>query len=120
MRKLGKDIKKILVTGGAGFIGSAVIAELQRHGVEVGVVDNLSFGNRKFIDIPDSHFFQQDILDKAALEATFQEFKPDWVIHLAAVHFIPWCNQHPYKAADINIRGTMHVLDAAQKISGLQ
>lgn len=115
MARLGNDIQRILVTGGAGFIGSAVIAELQRHPVELMVIDDLSFGNRAFVDLPDSHFRVHDILDKAAVEAVMDEFRPDWVLHLAAVHFIPWCNAHPYEAADINIRGTMHVLDAAAR-----
>ncbi len=114
MSKLGNEIKKILVTGGAGFIGSAVIKELQKYPVELAVIDDLSFGNRDFVDLDDAHFHVIDILDKAAVETVFNTFQPDWVIHLAAVHFIPWCNQNPYKAADINIRGTIHVLDAAK------
>lgn len=113
-------MKKILITGGAGFIGSAVIAELQRHGHSIAVIDNLSFGNRDFIDVADSDFHQIDIRDKAAMRPVFEAFQPDWVIHLAAVHFIPYCNQHPYESADINIRGTMNVLDLAAEVGGVQ
>jgi UDP-glucose 4-epimerase len=56
-----------------------------------------------------------DIRDRDAVESAFRKADPDIVIHLAAVHFIPYCNAHPYESADINIRGTMHVLDAAAK-----
>jgi len=106
---------KTLVTGGAGFIGSAVIDKLQREGHEIFVIDNLSFGKRDFITVPDSHFFQVDILDKENIDKIFNSIRPDIVIHLAAVHFIPYCNQHPFESSDINIRGTIHVLNAARK-----
>lgn len=115
MLQLGKDIQRIIVTGGAGFIGSAVIKELQRQQVEVMVIDDLSFGNRDFLSLPDAQFQQFDILDAQRLNQAVKDFAPDWIIHLAAVHFIPWCNQHPYRAADINIHGTMRVLDAAKQ-----
>lgn len=45
---------------------------------------------------------------------------PDIVIHLAAIHFIPYCNQHPYEAADINIRGTMNILNACTRLKDLR
>lgn len=120
MRELGEDIQRVMVTGGAGFIGSAVIKELQSRGIEVAVVDDLSFGNRDFIDIDDLNFYELDIREKEPLMAVFDDFEPDWIIHLAAVHFIPWCNEHPYQASDINIRGTMNVLDAAKGMPNLQ
>ena len=106
---------KTLVTGGAGFIGCAVIDKLQREGDEIFVIDNLSFGKRAFIQIPDSHFFEADILDEHKIDSIFHAIRPDRVIHLAAVHFIPYCNQHPYESSNINIRGTIHVLNACQK-----
>jgi UDP-glucose 4-epimerase len=120
MAELGTDIRKVLVTGGAGFIGSAVIAHLQAQGVEIMVIDDLSFGDRRFIAVPDSHFRQHDIRDLGLVQAAILDFQPDWIIHLAAVHFIPWCNQYPYESADINIRGTMTVLDAARNSPGLK
>ncbi len=105
--------KKIIITGGAGFIGSALIKELQKNDYEIFVVDNLSFGNRSFINIEDNHFFETDIRDREEMKTLFEKVRPDWVIHLAAIHFIPYCNEHPYEASDINIRGTVNVLDAA-------
>ncbi len=103
---------KILVTGGAGFIGSAVIKKLQESDHQIFVIDNLSFGNKSFISIPENQFYQIDIRDGGAMEAALQEIKPEIVLHLAAVHFIPYCNQHPFESADINIRGTMNLLNA--------
>lgn len=113
-------MKKVLVTGGAGFIGSALIAHLQEEGHEIHVIDNLSFGNRKFIDIPDGHFYGEDIRDREAMMAIIGEVKPQWVIHLAAIHFIPYCNQHPYEAFDVNVNGTMNILDAAAAADSLE
>lgn len=106
---------KTLVTGGAGFIGCAVIDKLQREGHEIFVIDNLSFGKREFINIPDTNFFHVDILDRENVDKIFADIKPEIVIHLAAVHFIPYCNQHPYESSDINIRGTTHILNACRK-----
>lgn len=106
---------KTLVTGGAGFIGCAVIDKLQREGDEIFVIDNLSFGKREFININDDHFFLADILDEPTIDNIFNTVRPDRVIHLAAVHFIPYCNQHPFESSNINIRGTIHVLNACKK-----
>ena len=106
---------KTLVTGGAGFIGCAVIDKLQREGHEVFVIDNLSFGKREFINIPDANFFLADILDRPAMDKIFAAVQPEMVIHLAAVHFIPYCNQHPYESSNININGTINILDCCKK-----
>jgi len=106
---------KTLVTGGAGFIGCAVIDKLQREGDEIFVIDNLSFGKREFISVPDANFFLADILDNNALDKIFNAIRPDRVIHLAAVHFIPYCNQHPYESSNININGTINVLSNCRK-----
>jgi UDP-glucose 4-epimerase len=111
---------KTLITGGAGFIGSAIVPELRKEGYDIYVLDNLSFGNRKFIDIPDSHFFLADICDVKKSEEFIALIKPEIVVHLAALHFIPYCNEHPFEAADTNIRGTMNILEACKHLPSLK
>jgi UDP-glucose 4-epimerase len=110
-------MSKILVTGGAGFIGSALISELQRFDHTMYVIDDLSFGDRSFVDVPNTHFFKEDICDKDVLKDVLGETQPDWIIHLAAIHFIPYCNEHPYEAANVNIRGTINLVEAAETVA---
>ena len=105
--------KKVLITGGAGFIGSALSKHLQEEGHEVFVLDNLSFGKRALAGVPDDRFFNADIRDRAAAQKVLDETRPNIVLHLAAIHFTPYCNQHPAEAADININGTINVLESA-------
>jgi UDP-glucose 4-epimerase len=113
-------MKKILITGGAGFIGSAVIAELQKHAYDIYVIDNLSFGNRNFISIPDDHFFNVDLLNEQELNLIVRNIDPHQIIHLAAIHFIPYCNAHPFESSNINIQGTIHLLKAACSLRALE
>jgi UDP-glucose 4-epimerase len=113
-------MSRILITGGAGFIGSAIIAELKKHDYEIFVIDNLSFGNRDFIDIPNSNFYKIDILDDAALAAAIEKINPHKIIHLAAIHFIPYCNEHPFLSSKINIQGTANILREAAKLRNLE
>ena len=103
---------KILVTGGAGFIGSAIVPALQKEGYDVYVLDNLSFGRRDFIDLRDDHFFLTDIRDYKGVRHVMEFVKPEIIVHLAAIHYIPYCNEHPYEAADTNIRGTINIFDS--------
>lgn len=105
--------KRVLITGGAGFIGSALVKFLAEKDHQVYVVDDLSFGRRELAAVADERFLRMDIRDSAGMQRAFDAIRPQWVLHLAAVHFIPYCNQHPALAADININGTISVLDAA-------
>ena len=111
---------KVLITGGAGFIGSAIVPLFQKNNCEVFVLDNLSFGNRGFLPSIDvHHFFECDIRNYDEILSVFEFLKPNVVIHLAAIHFIPYCNEHPYEISDINIRGTENVLEAVKQIKSV-
>ncbi len=110
---------KILVTGGGGFIDAATIAELQKHGHDIYVIDDLSFGHRDFLPFPDTYFHQLDILNGHGLSEVIHKIDPDGILHLAAIHFIPYCNQHPFNSSNINIQGTINVLNAAKTLNNL-
>jgi len=105
---------RILITGGCGFIGSAAVAEFDRAGHDVWVADNNSYGSKDRLHLRPERFHEIDILDAKAVEATFAAIRPEAVVHLAAVHFIPHCNQFPFDSANVNLRGTAHVLDASR------
>jgi UDP-glucose 4-epimerase len=112
---------KVLITGGAGFIGSAIVPKLLKQNCEIFVIDNLSFGQRKIISqIDEAHFFEVDIRDKAKLSATLSEIQPQIVIHLAAIHFIPYCNANPFETTEINILGTQNLLEAMQELNSVK
>lgn len=103
---------RILITGISGFIGSAVYKKFKVNGHAIYAIDNLSFGNRDLIDISPENFYVEDIRNRSNVLDIFDKVKPDWVIHLAAIHFIPYCNAHPFEASLVNIQGTKNILDA--------
>ena len=111
---------KILVTGGAGFIGSSLMHELTKFGHEIYIIDNLSFGSRRHVKISDQFFSKVDIREKDRVENIFNEFKPDWLLHLAALHFIPYCNKNPTETIDVNVNGTLNLLNIAKKYNALK
>ncbi|HNR55738.1 MAG TPA: GDP-mannose 4,6-dehydratase [Flavobacteriales bacterium] len=111
---------RVLITGGAGFIGSALSKHLQEEGFEVHVLDDLSFGLRSLAGVPDERFHAVDIRDRDALMRAMVAVRPDRVLHLAAVHFIPYCNAHPVEASEINVLGTINVLDACEACGSVE
>ncbi len=102
---------KILVVGGAGYIGSHVARELLDKGYEVAVYDNLSSGCRENI-FDDEEFVEGDILDKKLLSETMQQGY-DGLIHLAALKAAGESMVEPEKYAVNNITGTINILNAA-------
>jgi UDP-glucose 4-epimerase len=106
----------IVVTGGAGFIGSMLCKLLVERGEEVLVLDNLRNGRRELIDAlgPRTRLLTVDIRDTQAVQRIIKETRPRGLCHLAAIHFIPYCNQYPLEALDINVQGTLSVLEACK------
>ena len=95
----------ILVTGGAGYIGSHCVRELLAQGFEVAVVDNLATGHRSAVD-PRAKLFVGDIRDKAFLDGVFAEIKPEAVIHFAAFSLVGVSMQEPLAYYNNNVHGS--------------
>ncbi|MEZ0242981.1 MAG: NAD-dependent epimerase/dehydratase family protein [Sphingomonas sp.] len=105
-------MQRVLVTGGAGFIGSHVVDELVARGDDVHVIDNFFNGHREHLSLPADRVHEGDLRDHAWMKDTLAKIAPERVFHLAAIHFIPYCNDHPTEAVMINIQGTQNLLDA--------
>jgi UDP-glucose 4-epimerase len=99
---------RILVTGGAGFIGSHVADGFRAEGHEVAVVDDLSTGDRANLD-PSIALYQHDIRDEG-LEKVFKDFRPDVVDHHAAQSNVPASLSNPVFDASINVLGGLNLL----------
>ncbi|MDF4268102.1 dTDP-glucose 4,6-dehydratase [Vibrio parahaemolyticus] len=112
---------KILVTGGAGFIGSAVIRHIIRDTQDSVVnLDKLTYaGNlESLVDVADSdryYFEQVDICDRTELDRVFSEHQPDMVMHLAAESHVDRSIDGPAAFIETNVMGTYHLLEAARQ-----
>jgi dTDP-glucose 4,6-dehydratase len=112
-------LMRILVTGGAGFIGSALCRMLVHEGVEVLNVDKLTYaGNleslREIADAPNYQFLRADICDRAAMSLAFDDFQPDAVAHLAAESHVDRSIESGQDFIDTNVVGTFVMLEAAR------
>lgn len=105
---------KLLVTGGAGFIGSNLVDKLIELNHEVAVLDNLRSGKKENINSK-AEFFQIDICESDKVEEVVSQFKPEVIFHLAAQNEVPYSMTHPLEDQDINIVGTINLLEAARK-----
>ena len=101
---------KLLVTGGAGFIGSNLVDELVLLGHKVLVVDNLSGGKRKNVN-PKAKFYFADITNIKQIKPIFRGV--DYVFHLAAMPRVQFSIEHPLESDMVNVRGTLNVLVAS-------
>ena len=102
-----------IVTGGAGFIGSHVADALIARGDRVVIVDNLASGRRDRVPAA-AELREIDIRDAGALTALFDELRPQAVFHLAAQADVRVSVDDPSFDADVNVRGTIQVLEAAR------
>lgn len=106
---------KVLITGGAGFIGSHIVDLLIEKKYKVSIIDNLIHGRKENIN-PKATFYEMDIRDEKILEI-FQKEKPEIVIHNAAQISVPNSIIDPINDASINIMGSINVLEAARKFN---
>ena len=110
-------MKKVLITGGAGFIGSHIVEEFINDGeYKIIVVDNLSSGKIENIDLDKIDFYKVDIREEEKLEEIFQKYQPiDYVIHEAAQVSVGASVKDPKHDADQNIMGLLNVLNLCKK-----
>ena len=104
---------KVLVTGGAGFIGSHVVDAYVEAGHEVVVVDDLSHGKRENVP-PHLQFYRLDIRDKTQLRLLFQLEGFDVVVHQAALANVRESMERPDVYAEVNIIGSINLLEASK------
>jgi nucleoside-diphosphate-sugar epimerase len=119
---MGLSEKKVLVTGGAGFIGSHLCEELLNSGAEVFAVDNLFTGKTEnvasFSDHQKFKFINADVNDYPAIAKVFEEFKPDYVFHYAAILGVKRVIEEPLLVLD-DIAGFKNILELS-KINGVK
>ena len=112
---------KILVTGGAGYIGSHTVVELQNAGYDVVVVDNLSNSSEKSLDRVAQitgkkvSFYKCDILDREKLDEILNQEKVDACIHFAGLKAVGESVAKPWEYYENNIAGTLTLVDVMRK-----
>jgi nucleoside-diphosphate-sugar epimerase len=106
-----------LVTGGAGFIGSHLVATVLERGAEVRVLDNFATGKREHLQLFNDRatVVEGDVRDKALVEQLMEGV--DYVLHLAAVVSVPQSMRDPELTNAVNVTGTLNVLAAARKFN---
>jgi len=108
------DDRHVLVTGGAGFIGSHLSRHLIERGATVHVIDDLAAGREEYV--PKKGEF--DVVDIRSDECRkiIRDTDPDEIVHLAARHYIPFCNANPEETYNVNVMGTRNLLEVAQEV----
>ena len=108
--------KKVIVTGGCGFIGSHLVEKLLKEGHQVTVIDNFATGKKKnlisVLDHPALKIVSEDIVAYHSIVSYFEN--QDWVFHLAALADIVPSIEHPRKYYESNVQGTFNVLEACR------
>jgi len=109
----------VLITGGAGFIGRWLVQHALNAGAAVVIYDNLSVGSLENLMEMEGKFifYQGDIRDQSQLAQIMRKHSVERVFHLAAIHYIPYCESHPQETFEVNLVGTLAVLEAMRAAS---
>ncbi len=105
---------RVLITGGCGFIGYSVVKRLVAQGIEVVVLDNLSSsapGHEEAIRELGVRLVEADLRDGDQVRSQLGDERFSGVVHLAALHMIPYCVSHPTETLEVNVLGTQRLLD---------
>lgn len=115
--KLSRKLQRVLITGGAGFIGSHTVDLLLSQGKEVVVLDNLSSGSTDNLNLqhPGLEFIEGDILEFPLLKDLIAGC--DAVLHLAAIVSVPLTIENPFLSLQVNTQGFLHVLQAVAQVN---
>lgn len=111
---------RCVVTGGLGFVGSQIVRDLLENNAKVLVVDNLSKiskRSKEFFANGNCEIFECNISNKNLLVAKINDFCPDVIYHMAAMHYIPECNKNPEKTIDVNIKGLQTVVSSFEELA---
>lgn len=103
--------RRILITGGAGFIGSHLVERLIARQERVEVLDSLARGRRDWLPAG-VDLYEVDLRDRESVRRVVEGLRPEVVVHLAALHFIPDVDGAPELARQVNVEGTRNLLSA--------
>jgi UDP-glucose 4-epimerase len=106
--------RRVLVTGGAGFIGSHLVDALLAEGAQTMVVDDLSSGDARRVS-DGADFFRVDIVDRHAFDTVVDRIQPEAIFHLAAQSSVTVSVADPARDCAVNVQGTLNVLEAADR-----
>jgi len=103
----------IVVTGGLGFIGNELVRQLKRSGKEILVLDNKNRVAPAIDDLKEVEIAELDLTDRIRVADVIKEARPEVIFHMAAIHYIPECNENPERTLRVNVEGTESILRAA-------
>jgi len=109
-------MEKVLLTGGAGYVGTSLLPQLLENGYKVRVLDNLMFGGDQllpFLRNQNFEFQEGDIRNLGDVKTAMKGV--DAIIHLAAIVGYPACRKYPELAQDVNVNGTKNIISASEK-----
>ena len=112
-------MSKVMITGAAGFIGSQLAYRLYKQGDELILIDNFSYGKEDNLIFDDHSFtdevIRMDIRDREGIAELLKNGDVDYIYNIAGIAPLPDCQSNPQEAIDVNVIGTVNLLENARK-----